>query len=55
MHSIQQAGAAYTTFATAAGEENVTGLNTARKQIDEAETGVQRALEEFALLGYQQA
>jgi len=55
VHSLKQAGAAYTTFATAAGEENVTGLNAARKQIDEAETGVQRALEEFALLGYQQA
>jgi hypothetical protein len=55
VHSIQQAGGAYTTFATAAGEENVTRLNAARKQIDEAETGVQRGLEEFALLGYQQA
>jgi hypothetical protein len=53
--SIQQADTAYTGFATAAGEESVTGLNAARKQIDEAETGVQRALEEFALLGYQQS
>jgi hypothetical protein len=53
--SILQASAAYKPFATAVAEENATGLTAARKQVDEAETGVQGALEEFALLGYQQA
>ena len=53
--SILRASTAYKVFATAVAEESTTGLIVARKQIDEAETGVQGALEVFALLGYQQA
>jgi hypothetical protein len=53
--SIAQASTAYKAFATAVAEENPTGLTAARKQVEEAETDVQGALEEFALLGYQQA
>ena len=54
-HAIQQASTAYTAFATAVVEESTSGLGAARKQVDEAEAGVQGALEQFALLGYQQA
>jgi hypothetical protein len=50
--SILQTSNAYKAYAAAAGEESQTALTAARKRVAEAETGVQNALEEFALLGY---
>jgi hypothetical protein len=53
--SLVQAGSAYKAYAAAAAEESRAGLTTASTQVSEAETGVQNALEQFALLGYPHA
>ena len=53
--SIVQTSDAYKAFAAAAAEESTAGLAAAGKQVDEAETSVQDALDQFALLGYAQA
>jgi hypothetical protein len=53
--SIVQTSDAYKAFAAAAAEESTAGLAAAGKQVDEAETRVQDALDQFVLLGYTQA
>jgi hypothetical protein len=50
--SARRARAAYAALAAAAAEENAVALAAARNQVYEAEAGVDRALENFALLGY---
>jgi hypothetical protein len=51
--AIAQAHDAYTVLATAAGARSPSSYNAARAQVDEAEAGVNSALETFATLGYQ--
>jgi hypothetical protein len=53
--ALMQARAAYAAFATAVKEGGPAGMNTARQRVYEAETKVDQALEDFALLGYKQA
>jgi hypothetical protein len=52
--SLLAARDAYTAFANAAGIGGPTALAAARKQVEQAETAVDSALEGFALLGYKQ-
>jgi hypothetical protein len=51
--AILRARAAYASLAAAAGARSEAGFATARRQVERDETGVDRALEGFALLGYQ--
>jgi hypothetical protein len=53
--SLLQTSDAYKAFAVAAAEESRTALAAARTLVDQAETSVQDALQQFALLGYRQA
>ena len=50
--AISQAHEAYVALADAAGARNPSLYNAARAQVDEAEAGVDSALETFATLGY---
>jgi len=53
--AILRARAAYALLATAAGRRSEASFAAARGQVERAEAGVDRALEGFALLGYQAA
>jgi hypothetical protein len=50
--SMLQASDAYSALAAATGEQSVSGYAAARRRASEAESGVDSALESFALLGY---
>ena len=51
--AVLKARAAYAVLASAAGSRSEASFAAARRQVDEAETAVDAALEGFALLGYQ--
>jgi hypothetical protein len=50
--AIDQAGAGYSALAAAAAETNATAYMVAQARIAAAEAAVDRALENFVLLGY---
>jgi hypothetical protein len=52
--TLQRARSAYAGLASAAGQGSEAAFASARAQVDEAERGVDRALETFGLLGYRQ-